>query len=57
MAKMFVEGAREWALTVSIEKTKGMAMGDGLGDKDIAPVRVEGGGQIVDHFAYLGSVM
>lgn len=54
---MFVEGAREWALTISIEKTKGMAMGEGLGDKDIAPVRVEGGGQIVDHFAYLGSVM
>ena len=32
-------------LRVRIE-TKGMAVGKGLGDEDVAPVRVEGGGQI-----------
>ena len=34
-------------------------MGEGLGDKDVASVRVEGGGQIemVEHVSYLGSVM
>ena len=34
-------------------------MGEGLGDDDVAPVRVEGGEHIetVEHFSYLGSVM
>ena len=59
VAKTFVEGTREWGLTVGIEKKKGMAVGEGLGDEDVAPVRVEGGWQIemVEHFSYLGSVV
>ena len=44
VAKTFAEGTREWGLTVSIEKTKGMAVGEGLGDEDVVPLRVEGGG-------------
>ena len=32
----------EWGLTVSIEKTKGLATGDNLSEEDIAPVQVEG---------------
>ena len=36
-----------------------MAVGEGLGDEDVAPVRVEGGGQIemvnyIEHISYLG---
>ena len=56
MAKRFVVGAREWGLVVSIEKTIGMAVGEGSGDEDVALVKVEDGGEIeiVDHFAYLG---
>ena len=59
MAKIVVEGTREWGLIVSIEKTKGMAVGEGLGDEDVAPVRVEGSRQIemVEHFSYLSSVV
>ena len=33
VARNFVEGAREWGLTVVIEKTKEMAVGDRLGDE------------------------
>ena len=59
MVKKFVGGAREWGLTVCIEKTIGMALGEGSGDEDVALVKVEDGGEIeiVYHFAYLGSVM
>ena len=42
VAKKFVEEASKWGLTVSIEKTKGMAVGERLSDEDIAPVQVEG---------------
>ena len=34
--KKFVEGARKWGLTVSIEKTKAMAVGERLGEGDTA---------------------
>ena len=58
VAKKFVEEASKWGLTVSIGKTKGMAVGEKLGDGDVAPVQVEGGEiEMVDHFAYLGSVI
>ena len=30
-------------VTVSTKKTKGMAMGETLGNEDVAPVKVEGG--------------
>ena len=43
IAQKFVTGASKWGVTVSIEKTKGMAMGKGLNDEDVAPVKVEGG--------------
>ena len=50
--------AIEWGLTVNIKKTKGMAMGETLGDEDVAPVKVEGGElEMVKHFTYLGSVL
>ena len=58
VAKKFVEGASKWGLMVSIEKTKGMAVGERLSNEDVAPVQVEGGEiEMVDRFAYLGSVM
>lgn len=57
-AKKFIEGASKWRLAVSIEKTKGMAVGERLSDEDVAPVQVEGGEiERVDHFAHLGTVM
>ena len=58
MAVKFMEEASKWRLTVSTEKTKGMALGKGLGDVDVAPVTVEGGEiEVVDSFTYLGSIM
>ncbi len=58
IAQKFVTGASEWGVTVSIEKTKGMAMGKNLNDEDVAPVKVEGGEiEMVDDFTYLGSVL
>ena len=43
VARKFVSGASEWGVTVSTEKTKGMAMGERLSEMDRAPVQVEGG--------------
>ena len=43
VARSFVGKAGKWGLTVSIEKTKGMATGDNLSEEDVAPVQVEGG--------------
>ena len=58
IAKKFTKGAREWGLTVSIAKTKGMAIGEGLTEEEIAPVQVESGEiEMVEHFTYLGSVV
>ena len=55
VACKFVSGASAWGLTVSTEKTKGMAMGS---DEDVAPVQVKGGEiEMVEHFSYLGSVL
>ena len=41
------------------EKTKRIAVGEGLSDEDVAPVRVKVSGEIemVAHFAYPGSFM
>ena len=48
----------QWGLTVSIVKTKGMAVGSSLTDEDVAPVKVEGGDiEMVEQFPYLGSVI
>ncbi len=38
-----MEEAGKGGLTVSISKTKGMAVGEGLADEDVAPLLVEGG--------------
>ena len=57
-ATKFVQKTGEWGLTVSIEKTKGMAIGDGLTDEDVAPIKVESGEiEMVEQFTYLGSVI
>ena len=54
----FVKEASAWGLTVSLEKTKGMALGEGLDDRDVAPVQVEEGMiQMVDSFIYLSSIL
>ena len=57
-AVKFVREADEWGLTVSTEKTKGMAVGNSLTEEDVAPVKVEGGEiEMVEQFTYLGSVI
>ena len=58
MARKFVGGASKWELTVSIEKTKGMAAGEQLSEEDVASIQVEGGVvEMMGHFAYLGSTL
>ena len=45
-------------MTVSLAKTKGMVLGPGVTDEDLASVSVEGGEiEVVDSFTYLGSVL
>ena len=45
-----------WGLQVSIPKTKGMVVGEGLQESDRLPVPVEGGSlEVVDSFTYLGA--
>ena len=58
VAVKFVKEARAWGLTVSSEKTKGMALGEGLDDRDVSPVQVEEDViQMVDSFTYLSSIL
>ena len=57
MEKLVLEASR-WGLTVSIPKTKGMAVGDSLTDDDVAPLSVDTDGiEMVEYFTYLGSVL
>ena len=50
-----MEGAGEWGLKVSIEKTKAMAVGKRLDDNNTAPLQMEGGEiEMVEQFTYLG---
>ena len=45
-------------MTVSIPKTKVMAMGDNLSGEDVTPVKVNGGQiEVVEHFTYLGWIL
>ena len=45
--------ASDFGLQLSVEKTKGMAVGQ---EVDVTPVQVKGGSlDIVDHFLYLSS--
>ena len=56
VAAEFVKVASEWGLTVSTEKIKGMAVGEGLNENDVRPVQEEGGSVIVvQDFTYLGA--
>ena len=58
VARKIVKKASEWGLTVNMKKTKGMAIGDTLGDEDVAPVKVEDGElEMVKDFTYLGSIL
>ena len=57
-AVKFVREADEWGLTVSTEKTKGMAVGNSLTEEYVAPVKVKGGEiEMVEQFTYFGSVI
>ena len=48
--------ASDFGLKFSVEKTKGMVVGQEIDEHDLTPVPVEGGSiDIVDHFPYLGS--
>ena len=48
--------ARDWGMTVSVEKTKGMAVGCNVTDADVTPLQIENGSvEMVDTFQYLGS--
>ena len=54
----FVSTAAEWGLTVSLEKTKGLAMGKHLEPSDVLPVQVADGAiEVVRDFTYLGSII
>ena len=56
VAAKFVGGASDWGLTVSIGKTKAMAVGEGLQAEDVAPIQMEEGEiEMVEQFVYLGS--
>jgi len=45
-------------LTVSLPKTKGLAMGAGIDGDDVAPLSIEGGEiEMVSEFTYLGSCL
>ena len=56
--KSFVKGASQFGLTVSLPKSKGMAMGTGVGKDDVTLLSVEGGDiEMVTEFTYLGSCL
>ena len=56
--KSFVKGTSQFGLTVSLPKTKGMAMGTGVGIADVTPLSLEGGEiEMVTEFTYLGSCL
>ena len=55
-SKSFVEVASYFGLTVSLPKTKGLAVGAAVSEVDVSPVVVEGGEiEMVEGFTYLGS--
>ena len=58
VAREFVRIAAEWGLTVSLEKTKLLAMGKDLRPEDSLPVQLEGGEiSTVEEFIYLRSTI
>ena len=55
-SKRFVRLASCFGLTVSLPKTKGLAVGSALSEDDVSPVSVDGGQiEMVHEFTYLGS--
>ena len=55
-SKRFVRLASCFGLTVSLPKTKGLAVGPTLSEDDVSPVSVDGGQiEMVHKFTYLGS--
>ena len=58
VVREFVSIAAEWGLTVSLEKTKLLAMGKDLRPEDSLAVQLEGGEiSTVEEFTYLGSTI
>ena len=54
----FINTASEWGLTVSIQKTKAMAVGSHLTSSDTLPLQLrEGEVEMVHDFTYLGSTI
>ena len=52
----FVHTSKEWGLTVSTEKTKGMVVGQTLTPNDVSPLQLgESSIEVGDEFSYLGS--
>ena len=57
-AREFVNSAKDWGMTVSIDKTKGMVVGKNVDDSDVEPIQTESGSiEIVNSFQYLGSIV
>ena len=42
-AREFVSSAKDWGMTVSIDKTKGMVVGKNVEDSDVEPIQTESG--------------
>ena len=57
VGQSFAVEASHFGLTISLPKTKGLAMGAGI-DGDVAPLSMEGGEiEMVPEFTYLGSCL
>lgn len=55
-ATEMVDAVKDWGMTVSVEKTKGMVVGAGVDVSDTAPLQMENGSiDMVHTFPYLGS--
>ena len=59
-AREFLSSAKDFGITVSIGKTKGMAIGRNVAESDVAPIQTESGSiEMVNSFPYLaiGSIV
>ena len=54
----FVRTAKDWGMTVSIDKTKGMVIGKNVAESDVESIQTGSGAvEVVDSFPYLGSIV